>query len=217
MRVHLNSSDHICRHFQKQPNMNNPSEVVFRVAVGVVVVTWFAVRGHFQKKVGSSKKISSHHGRREKRSYMLVSVSFLPILLYVFTSPFSFAHIAIPSWLRWAGLISGLSASGLFAWTHFALGKNWSGLLEIAKDHELVTGGPYRFVRHPMYSAFFLMGIGVLLLSSNWLVGGLNLAAVTAMYLVRVADEEAMMLGHFGQSYQTYMDHTGRVFPRLRT
>lgn len=197
------------------PEMNSNSELVFRVAVGVVIATWMGARVYFQKKVGVSEKISSHHGRREKLSYMLVSASFLPILLYIFTPLFSFTHMSTPDWLRWAGLICGLSGSGLFAWTHLALGKNWSGLLEIAKDHELVTGGPYQFVRHPMYSAFFLMGLGVLLLSSNWLVGGLNLVAVTYMYAVRVADEEAMMLGHFGHRYQIYMDHTGRVFPRL--
>lgn len=197
--------------------MNATSEPVFRVAVGVVIATWFAARIYFQKKVGSSEKIASHHGQREKRVYMLVSASFLPILLYIFTPLFSFAHMSIPVWLRWTGLLSGLCGSGLFAWTHLALGRNWSGVLEIAKDHQLVTSGPYQFVRHPMYSAFFLMGTGVLLLSSNWLVGGLNLAAVTWMNRVRVADEEAMMLDHFGPSYQAYMSHTGRVFPRFPT
>lgn len=195
--------------------MNDTSELIFRIAVGLVIATWVGARIYFQKKIGSGEKVSSHHGRRERLSYMLVSVSFLPIFLYIFTSLFSFAHFSTPDRLRWTGLVIGLSGSGLFAWTHLALGKNWSRVLEIAKDHELVTGGPYQFVRHPMYSSFFLMGIGVLLLSSNWLVGGLNLAAVTYMYLVRVADEEAMMLGQFGQSYQTYMGNTGRVFPRL--
>lgn len=195
--------------------MNNNSELYFRVAVGVVIATWIAARIYFQKKVGGGEKISERHSRREKSSYMLVSLSFLPIFLYVFAGLFSFAHFAIPESARWSGVLVGLSGSALFAWTHLALGKNWSGVLEIAKDHELVTNGPYQFVRHPMYSAFFLMGIGVLLLSANWLVGGLNLAAVTYMYFVRVADEESMMRDQFGQSYETYMDSTGRLFPQL--
>jgi protein-S-isoprenylcysteine O-methyltransferase Ste14 len=146
---------------------------------------------------------------------MLVSFTFLPILLYVFAGLFGFAHFSLLDWARWLGAILGLSGSALFAWTHLALGKNWSGVLEIAKDHELVTHGPYQFVLHPMYSAFFLMGLGVLLLSANWLVGGLNLAAVTYMYLVRVADEESMMLDQFGQSYRIYMAETGRLFPKI--
>ena len=52
-------------------------------------------------------------------------------------------------------------------------------------------------------------------MSANWLVGGLNLVAVAYMYFVRVADEEAMMLDHFGQSYEVYMGNTGRLFPRF--
>jgi protein-S-isoprenylcysteine O-methyltransferase Ste14 len=195
--------------------MDNNSELVFRITVGAVIATWIAVRIYFQKKVGGGEKISERHSRREKASYMLVSLSFFPIFLYVFAGLFGFAHFAVPGWARWLGVAVGFSGSALFAWTHLVLGKNWSGVLEIAKDHELVTNGPYQFVRHPMYSAFFLMGIGVLLLSANWLVGGLNLVAVTYMYFIRVADEEAMMLNQFGHSYEAYMRNTGRLFPQL--
>lgn len=191
------------------------TELVFRIAVGVVVASWIGIRLFFQKKVAGGEKVSERHRQREKASYMLVSLSFLPIFLYVLAGRFYFAHIAVPDWLRWLGAVVSLLGSVLFAWTHLALGKNWSGVLEIAKDHVLVSNGPYRFVRHPMYSAFFLMGIGVLLLSANWLVGGLNLAAVAYMYCVRIADEESMMLDQFGNSYETYMQNTGRLFPRV--
>ena len=195
--------------------MNNDETTLFQVAVGIVIATWIAARIYFQQKVGGGEKVSALHSRREKISYMLVSISFFPIFLYVFAGLFSFAHFPLPDSVRLIGVLVGLSGSGLFAWTHLALGKNWSGVLEIAKGHELVTNGPYKFVRHPMYSAFFLMGAGVLLLSANWLVGGLNLVAVTYMYLLRVGDEESMMIDQFGQSYQRYMSETGRLFPML--
>jgi protein-S-isoprenylcysteine O-methyltransferase Ste14 len=104
----------------------------------------------------------------------------------------------------------------LFSWTHHELGKNWTGLLEIYKDHDLVVTVPYRLVRHPMYSAFFLSGIGVLFLSANWLISGLYLLAVSAMYYDRVLPEEAMMTERFGDAYREYMCRTGRLFPGLR-
>jgi protein-S-isoprenylcysteine O-methyltransferase Ste14 len=195
--------------------MNNDQTLLFRAAVGIVIATWIAARIYFQQKMGNGEKVSALHSRREKISYMLVSFSFLPIFLYVFAGSFSFAHFTLPAWVRMIGVLVGLSGCALFAWIHLALGKNWSGVLEIAKGHELVTNGPYQFVRHPMYSAFFLMGAGVLLLSANWLVGGLNLVAVTYMYLMRVSDEEAMMIDQFGQSYQRYMSEAGRLFPML--
>ena len=195
--------------------MNNNSELYFRIAVGSVILTWMVLRIVFQKKVGGGEKVAQRYAGREKISYMLVSFSFVPIILYVFGGLFGFGKIDFPGWLRWFGALTGLAGCALFAFTHAALGKNWSGVLEIAKDHRLVTNGPYRLVRHPMYSAFFMMGIGVLLLSANWFVGGVNLLAVTYMYVVRVLDEEKMMLDQFGEEYKVYMTRTGRLVPQF--
>src|SRR5512136_320074 len=95
-------------------------------------------------------------------------------------------------------------------WSHRALGRNWSPFLEIRKGHVLVIEGPYRFIRHPMYAAIFLIGIGISLLSANWLVALAYMLPVTIMYLVRVADEEEMMIEQFGNEYREYMQRTGR-------
>jgi protein-S-isoprenylcysteine O-methyltransferase Ste14 len=105
----------------------------------------------------------------------------------------------------------------LFVWTHVALGRNWSGLIEIHTDHQLIVTGPFRYIRHPMYASFILSGIGFLILSSNWFIGGLYLLIAVAMYLDRVEPEELMMKARFGTEYIDYMNRTGRLFPRLRS
>ena len=194
--------------------MNN-SELVFRIAVGVLMAMWMFTRFHFQRRLGSVERASRRHDRRERISYALVSVSFIPVFVYVFSSRLDLFHFALPGGWRWLGAALGVAGCALFWWTHAVLGRNWSGVLELSRDHRLVTAGPYRSVRHPMYTAFFLMSAGVLLLSANFLVGGLNLAAVTYMYLLRVADEEAMMLEQFGDEYRRYMKRTGRLLPKL--
>jgi protein-S-isoprenylcysteine O-methyltransferase Ste14 len=81
----------------------------------------------------------------------------------------------------------------------------------------MVQNGPYRYVRHPMYSAFFIIGIGFLILSSNWLVGIIYLGAFLIMYLARVLPEEKMMIDRFGEPYRQYMKRTGRLFPCFRS
>lgn len=196
--------------------MNADPELLFRAAVGLLVgVGWILIRIYFQMKGPTLEIISRRHVRRERLSYALVSISFAPIFIYVFSRLLDFAHFPIPDEARYLGGAIGIAGSALLWWTHAALGKNWSGVLEIAKDHALVTQGPYRLVRHPMYSAFFLMGTGVLLLSANWLVGMINLAAVSGMYLTRVSDEEKMMVEQFGDSYRAYMSKTGRLVPGI--
>jgi len=66
-----------------------------------------------------------------------------------------------------------------------------------------------------MYTAFFVIGIGFVLLSANWLVGVVYLGTLGVMYVARVAAEEKMMVERFGDSYRQYMEKTGRLWPRL--
>ena len=124
------------------------------------------------------------------------------------------ACISLPDWARWAGAGLGLAGLILLVWVHASLGRGWSTNLTLRDDHHLVTVGPYRWVRHPMYTALFAIFIGLGLLSANWLivlvaVGGL------ALLVGRVGKEEDMLLSHFGQEYVSYMRHTGRFLPRL--
>lgn len=87
--------------------------------------------------------------------------------------------------------------------------------LEIDAQHRLVTRGVYRFVRHPMYTSFFVSGIGQALLLANWIAGPAALVAVAVLVIVRVPNEEAMMIGQFGDEYRDYMRRTGGIVPRL--
>jgi protein-S-isoprenylcysteine O-methyltransferase Ste14 len=67
-----------------------------------------------------------------------------------------------------------------------------------------------------MYAAIFLIGIGASLLSANWIVALSYMLPVTCMYLVRVSDEEKMMIEQFGDEYREYMRRTGRLIPKLK-
>ena len=75
--------------------------------------------------------------------------------------------------------------------------------------------GVYRYIRHPIYAVVWLSSIAQALLLQNWIAGLAGLIFFLPVYLVRVPREEQMMLDHFGQEYQTYLEHTGRIFPKL--
>lgn len=191
------------------------AESTFRIALGLLLVTNFTIRLYFQKKVRTVERVEGRYQSREKFFYNLVLVSCLLMFVYVLSPWLDFAHLPLPAWLRWLGASILVSSSCLFWWTHRTLGVYWSGVLDLAKEHQLVTAGPYHRVRHPMYTAFYVLGIGVLLTSANWLVGLLNLGAVTWMCLVRIPDEEQMMVDRFGDHYRQYMAKTGRLLPRF--
>lgn len=192
-------------------------EAQFKLALVALLLGDAGVRLYYQRGRRGFKRAVVKHERREKFLYYLVGMGLIPIFFYLLTSWIDTFRLPFPAGIRWLG--AGLIFAGdlLFIWSHKALGSNWSPILEIRKGHTLVTDGPYRFIRHPMYAAIFLIGIGVSLLSANWIVALSYMMPTASLYLVRVSDEEEMMIGQFGDEYRQFMTRTGRLIPKLRT
>lgn len=120
--------------------------------------------------------------------------------------------VPVPSWLRWAGAGLGWASLPLLVWTHQTLGQAWSTNLELQDQHRLVTTGPYRWMRHPMYTAVLMFFAGSALTTANGVI--LAPAGIGSwIILARVVDEEAMMSAQFGDVYRRYAERTGRFLP----
>jgi protein-S-isoprenylcysteine O-methyltransferase Ste14 len=138
------------------------------------------------------------------------------ILTYIFyPQGLSWASLPVPVELRWLGTGLQVLAFGLLVWVHRALDRNFCTTLRIRPDHTLVTSGPYRWVRHPMYTVFVLAFVGICLQTANWFLGGFGLLALALVMIFRTPMEEAQLLARFGDEYRHYMERTGRFLPRL--
>jgi protein-S-isoprenylcysteine O-methyltransferase Ste14 len=125
------------------------------------------------------------------------------------------AHLDLPILVRWSGV--GLSAIGigLLIWIHHTLGKQYAPKLAIQKEHELISSGPYKRVRHPMYTVFILFSIAVALIASNLLM--LIFAILIAIPFHWISQkEERLLIDQFGEEYLRYMKRTGRFLPPIR-
>lgn len=136
-------------------------------------------------------------------------------------------HVARPSWMTWATLDLPLAARWLGAalgvlavaaahWVLRSLGRNVSETVLTKEHHELVTSGPYRWVRHPLYTTGLALFVALGLMTASWLV---LLAAAVTLVLLRwlvVPQEERALLAKFGDRYREYMRRSGRLLPRLR-
>jgi len=129
----------------------------------------------------------------------------------------AWAALPFPDRLRWAGAILALGGFALLQWSHAALSRNWSDQPRLLADQQLVTDGPYRRMRHPIYTAFLLILSAPLFLSANWLVGLAWLASTGLEVTSRVRYEEALLTQQFGDAYRMYASHTGRLLPRFST
>jgi len=147
---------------------------------------------------------------------LAVGMVALPFI-YLFTPWLNFANYRLRSWVGWTGAASGAVGLWLLWRSHTDLGQNWSESLQIKEEHQLVTSGIYRHIRHPMYAFGWLFGIAQALLLQNWIAGLSGLASFAVLYFLRVPREEQMMLDQFGEEYQSYMKRTGRVIPRWQS
>ncbi|HEY3858346.1 MAG TPA: isoprenylcysteine carboxylmethyltransferase family protein [Gammaproteobacteria bacterium] len=99
-------------------------------------------------------------------------------------------------------------------WARHTLGTNWSGRVTIKQDHELVTGGPYRWVRHPIYTGVLFAYAGSVLALGR--VGGIFAIAIMLMIFARkISLEEKMLDQHFGERYAAYRRGTHALIPLI--
>ena len=136
-------------------------------------------------------------------------------LLHMFTRWLSLADYDLPAWAGWTGIAIFAVAMWLLWRSHADLGRDWRVTTELREKHTLATGGVFRYIRHPMYSAHLLWGIAQALLIHNWIAGLASLVIFLPFYILRVRREERMMLEKFGEEYRTYISQTGRILPRL--
>jgi protein-S-isoprenylcysteine O-methyltransferase Ste14 len=179
-----------------------------------LVVLWYAIRYPFERR---AKKAAVAQSRRDLRETALLAVSLTGLgllpALYVTTGWPGFADRPFRPTLAWLGTAAALAALVMFRVTHKALGRNWSVSLDVRERHALVTDGVYRRVRHPMYTAFWLLAVAQALLLPNWIAGTAGLVGFGTLFFLRVGREERMMLDAFGDDYRAYVARTARVIP----
>ena len=113
-----------------------------------------------------------------------------------------------------AGLGFALTALGLgfCVWARLQLGRNWSARVEVKRGHELIRRGPYRLVRHPIYSGLLLATLGTGLAVGRWCAPlALLLALLTFLYKIR--REERFMLQTFGAGYEELRRQVKMLIP----
>jgi len=123
-------------------------------------------------------------------------------------------HRILPVGTGWVYLGLAVQAAffGLAISARRTLGRNWSGAITEKVDHELVRSGPYRFMRHPIYTAILGMFLGSALVSGD-LHAFLAVAVVVATYLRKIRLEEQSLARVFGPRYEEYRRQTRALIP----
>jgi protein-S-isoprenylcysteine O-methyltransferase Ste14 len=175
-----------------------------------VMIAIRAPHGHRSRTV---KIATSYKTPLETGLLVLAWVGFFIPLIWVTSPVFWFAEYALAIGPLVGGVMCLVIGLWLFYRSHADLGTNWSITLEVREQHQLITQGVYRRIRHPMYLALTLYSIGQALIIPNWVAGPSNLIAFAILCALRVRAEEKMMVEEFGDEYAAYSARTKRLIP----
>jgi len=141
-------------------------------------------------------------------------------LMFAIIAGFLLPHIPIFHFLNFAPVNHFLSSIGVIlcaagmafqVWARQCLGKNWSQTVSAKQGHDLVTSGPYRYVRHPMYAGGIVACIGsAIVCGGAWIF---LLVTVGCIFLWRVGAEDKLMTQQFPNEYPGYMKRTKALIP----
>lgn len=116
--------------------------------------------------------------------------------------------------VSWTGVALTALGVAVAFWARFTLGRNWSGTVTVKEDHELIVRGPYRFVRHPIYTGFSLAALGSAL-AADRVRGFLAVILIVLAWRLKWAVEERFMLEEFGDRYAEYRRRVSALIPGI--
>jgi protein-S-isoprenylcysteine O-methyltransferase Ste14 len=190
----------------------------FLLVIGIAypaggVIFYFIRREPFWSAGGAGKAVLEEKG---DRSFWAILPGFLAVF---FAPPLEWLYLPafLPRalWLQVAGLLLILTAVGLRMWARAHIRGLYSGHVEVKAEHRLVRSGPYRFVRHPGYSGFLLLTLGVAAGYSS-LIGLIAILVVLLPGLVyRMRVEERLLIERFGEQYREYARRTKALIPGI--
>lgn len=187
-----------------------------RVLVGLLVISGLTISAYYRRRADKTRdEVTASDG--PFRVLRLIGLVFAGSLLTYLVAPewLSWASLTVPWEFRLVGVVLSIGSLPLLVWVFRSLRGNVTPTSATRADHELVTNGPYRLIRHPLYTFAMSYWIGICLVAANWLLILLLVTAFLGVTL-RTPLEEERLIDEFGDDYQAYIERTGRYFPRRR-
>jgi len=180
---------------------------------GTLWIAWYAVWIVWALQ---SKKTKQRESIASRLSYTVILLPAVWLIVFAHRlGPWWHRRILPDSeWLGWAAVALTALGFAITFWARSTLGGNWSGNVTIKVEHELIRSGPYRWVRHPIYTGIILAAAGTTIAVDQTR----GLVALTLLWLsfnIKRLKEEQFMRQTFGEQYVEYCEKTGAIFPLL--
>lgn len=179
-------------------------------------IMWLSWAGYWWAASFNVKTTARHETLQSRLSHVL-PLTLAVMLLWLPDSPIQILggrFLPDAVWLFWVGAVLTLTGLLFTVWARVHLGRNWSATITVKQDHALITSGPYRFVRHPIYTGLLLALVGFALARGEWR----GVVAVVIAFLAfwrKLRIEERWMREQFGAAYEEYSRRVAALIPLL--
>ncbi len=186
----------------------------YRLALDVIGCCWTAFSVIWLLAAFWTKRSVYKEGMAQRLRYIV------PILLggwmlakgHRFYAPLNYRVIPHFEAVAWIGMVLCVAGLAICLWARFTLGRNWSVIVTLKGGHELITRGPYAWVRHPIYTGLLTMFVATLLVLGH-VAGIIAVPLVFASLWIKLRYEEKLMLQKFPAEYAAYQQRVKRIIP----
>jgi protein-S-isoprenylcysteine O-methyltransferase Ste14 len=163
--------------------------------------------------VFNKRSLYRESGAQRLRYSILLVLAFL-LLTKRYRLPYPLGACIIPATVTVEWMTGALCMAGLAfcVWARATLGRNWSGTITLKEGHELIERGPYRLVRHPIYTGLLVMFLATAIAFGH-LGGFIAVAVAFASFWVKLSEEEKLMRQQFPEQYRSYAQRVKRIIP----
>jgi protein-S-isoprenylcysteine O-methyltransferase Ste14 len=188
----------------------------YSLGVGIIRVCWIIFIAVWLVAAASTKRTIYRESSGERARYWVLLVIAYVLVFRSNTFPWPLNWLAIPHTTSsaWTGAFLCVSGLVFAVWARLILGRNWSGVVTLKEGHELIERGPYRIVRHPIYTGMLAMFAGTAI-AIGYFGGFLGLLSLFLSFWLKLKREERLMLKHFPEEYAAYQRRVKRIIPFL--
>lgn len=196
--------------------MNNN---IFRIFAAIIFLIGIGISGYFRFKadIDSGEKVSW----KDEGIFMILTlrigglVLWLSMIGYLSYPPLlAWSQVGLPEWGRWLGVGIGITCIFLIYWMFSSIGTGITPTVATRIEHKLSTRGPYRWIRHPLYTFGTLFFLSFALMADSWFIALMSVLAIILLAM-RLPNEEAHLIAKFGDEYLKYMKQTGKFLPKF--
>jgi protein-S-isoprenylcysteine O-methyltransferase Ste14 len=187
---------------------------IYSLAIYTISVCWIIFLVVWLLAALSTKPSAYRESRVQRLRYWLLLVIGCLLLINGRRLPYPLNVRVIPHMevIAWTGLVLCVAGLAFSIWARVTLGRNWSGAVTLKEGHELIEGGPYRLVRHPIYAGLITMFLATVIVLSH-VSGIVGALLVSVSFWIKLGDEEKLMLKQFPDQYAVYQQRVKRIIP----